>query len=183
MSLLNVYRIDFCVSVWVRYAALRRMRMRNFFMNNIKDIMYKLQTSYYERTMLENINPYIMSFIAACVVYIGLVLRFNSTHVEKGEERVWLHMGSGIYAGAIGALTFAAWYFLIKNGSVPYKNSTGNPNSIPNPNPNPNPNMPVLPNRPLVNKSNTRLNSNTMNRTDASVIGYTGERVMSDPYK
>ena len=150
--------------------------MRNVFMINIKDIMYKLQTTNkLLRTMLATMkNPYIMSFVAACVVYVGLVLRFNSNHVEKGEERVWLHMGSGVYAGAVGALTFAAWYFLIKNDVDTYKSNAGNPN------------MPVLPNRPLVGKSNMRLNSNTMNqmnRTDASVIGYTGERVMSDPYK
>lgn len=120
-------------------------------------------------------NPYVISLIAACVVYVGLVLRVNN----QKEEQVWVHKESVMYAGATGAVTFALWYFLLRNASATYANNNGTAAGGAN-------TAAILTNRPLGNKPNARLNASSMNQINnagASVVGYTGERVMSEPYK
>jgi hypothetical protein len=136
--------------------------------------------------MIHKLNPYLMSFIAACIVYMGLLIHTNKNKtINDDDVKVLFHKESMIYAGAAGSITFAILYFMTKNSkSSIYMNNVMSTNTH---------TTSVLPNRPLSNqnsmtnsKINNKLNISSINvpdNMDGSVIGYTGERVMSDPFK
>lgn len=121
------------------------------------------------------VNNYVLSFIAACVVYAGLVMYHN----KKKEETTWFHPESAMYASATGAIGLAISYFLLRNKTA-YSSNMNNTMGA----------SAILTNRPVNNRANgnTKLNAQSMNSNRAvldtgSVVGATGEFVDPTPYK
>jgi len=107
-------------------------------------------------------NPYIIPFLVACVVYIIIFSKLNNTE----DNPSWFHKETAMYSTGAGAVGFAIVYFINSR-----KNEISTYTEIVSPG------DAILTNRPSVT-TNTK-----QNLVPNSTVGSTGELVMKGPFQ